>query len=89
MTLTLQSGAWKAELRPEIGGCIASLTRDGVEVLRTMPAGSAEPLESACIPLVPYCNRIRDARFVFQTDEDDPLCGTRPLTTDDISGDSH
>ena len=66
MTLTLQSGAWKAELRPEIGGCIASLTRDGVEVLRTMPAGSAEPLESACIPLVPYCNRIRDARFAWE-----------------------
>jgi aldose 1-epimerase len=66
VTLTLQSGAWKAELRPEIGGCIASLTRDGVEVLRTMPAGSAEPLESACIPLVPYCNRIRDARFAWE-----------------------
>ena len=66
MSLRLQSGEWQAELRPEIGGCLASLTRGGVEVLRTMPEGATNPLESACFPLVPYCNRIRDGRFEWQ-----------------------
>ena len=66
MTLRLQSGEWRAELRPEIGGCLASLTRGGREILRTMPEGASNPLESACFPLVPYCNRIRDGRFEWQ-----------------------
>ena len=65
MTLRLQAGEWQAELRPEIGGCLASLTRGGVEILRTMPAGASDPLESACFALVPYCNRIRDGRFAW------------------------
>ncbi|MGV3555622.1 MAG: aldose 1-epimerase [Croceibacterium sp.] len=65
MTLRLQSGEWRAQLRPEIGGCLSSLTLDGVEILRTMPEGSRQPLESACFPLVPYCNRIRDGRVVW------------------------
>lgn len=66
MTLRLEADGWAAELRPEIGGCLASLTLDGLEVLRTMPESSREPLESACFPLVPYCNRLRDARFAWQ-----------------------
>jgi len=63
VTLTLRAGEWLAELRPEAGGALASLTRGGTEVLRTMPQGSADPLEAACFPLVPWCNRIRDGRF--------------------------
>ena len=66
MTLHLEADGWAAELRPEIGGCLASLTLNGREVLRSMPEGSREPLESACFPLVPYCNRIHDARFPWQ-----------------------
>jgi aldose 1-epimerase len=69
VTLRLEADGWAAELRPEIGGCLASLTLNGLEVLRTMPEGSREPLESACFPLVPYCNRIRDARFTWQARE--------------------
>lgn len=63
MTLTLRSAGWEATVRPEVGGSLASLTFDGREVLRTMPEGSASPLDAACFPLVPYCNRIRDGRF--------------------------
>jgi aldose 1-epimerase len=66
VTLRLEADGWAAELRPEIGGCLASLTLNGREVLRTMPEGSRDPLESACFPLVPFCNRIRDARFTWQ-----------------------
>ncbi len=65
MTLTLQSHDWEAELRPEAGGMITALRHRGIDVLRPMPAGTDEPLESACFPLAPYCNRIRDGRFRF------------------------
>ena len=63
--LTLNSGDWQAELRPEVGGAIAALRYRGADVLRPMPAESADVLQAACFPLVPYCNRIRDARFGF------------------------
>ncbi|MBO0749046.1 MAG: aldose 1-epimerase [Porphyrobacter sp.] len=65
MILVLTAGEWRAELRSETGGALASLTRGGVEVLRTMPEGAANPLDAACFPLAPYCNRIRDGRFRF------------------------
>lgn len=61
----LTSPDWTAEVRPEIGGSIASLRHRGQDVLRTMPAASTNPLDAACFPLAPWCNRIRDARFRF------------------------
>jgi aldose 1-epimerase len=63
--LILRSGGWEARLRPDVGGSLASLTYQGREVLRTMPDSSASPLDAACFPLAPYCNRIRDGRFAF------------------------
>jgi aldose 1-epimerase len=65
VTLTLRGGGWQAEVRPEIGGSLASLTLDGMEVLRTMPEGATSPLDTACFALAPYCNRIRDGCFAF------------------------
>jgi aldose 1-epimerase len=65
VTLTLRSGGWQAGLRPEVGGSLASLTFEGVEVLRTMRETAANPLDAACFPLAPYCNRIRAGRFSF------------------------
>jgi aldose 1-epimerase len=64
--IELAAGPWRATLRPEIGGCLAALTRDGVPVLRTMACEAAHALESACFPLVPYCNRIADGRFIWR-----------------------
>lgn len=61
----LASGAWRAEVLPHAGGALAWLTHDGVEVLRTMPPGSADPLAAACFPLVPYANRIAGAHFAW------------------------
>jgi len=63
--LTLRAGGWEATLRPEVGASLASLTLDGTEVLRMMPESSTSPLDAACFPLVPYCNRIRDGHFTF------------------------
>lgn len=63
--IDLVAGAWRASLRPEIGGCLASLEHDGVPVLRRMPSDADDALRSACFPLVPYCNRIAEGRFTF------------------------
>jgi aldose 1-epimerase len=67
--LTLDGGDWEAGLLPEQGGRLTSLTFRGVEVLRSMEEGAADPLDSACFPLVPYCNRISDGTFAWLRDE--------------------
>jgi aldose 1-epimerase len=67
--LTLSRGGWTATIRPQCGGVIASLAKGDVDVLQRMPEGSSNPLESACFPMVPFCNRIADGRFVWLGDE--------------------
>lgn len=62
--ISLKAGAWECVLRPEIGGSVARLRRDNIDILRPMPAASREPLEAACFPLVPFCNRIAGASFL-------------------------
>lgn len=59
----LEKGGWRAALRPELGGVLASLTCSGTEILRSMSADATNPLDSAAFPLVPYANRISDGRF--------------------------
>jgi len=63
--ISLRHGDWEAELLPELGGSIAALRHRGIDVLRPTPAGARDPLQTACFPLAPYCNRIRDGRFTF------------------------
>jgi aldose 1-epimerase len=63
MTVQLAAAEWQAEVRPEIGGVLSALRYKGVNVLRPMPAGAADPLQSSCFPLVPYCNRIAEGTF--------------------------
>ncbi|MXP28232.1 aldose 1-epimerase [Porphyrobacter algicida] len=63
--IELAAGRWRASLRPEVGGCIASLDRNGIPVLRTMPESSDDVLQSACFALLPYCNRIEHGTFTF------------------------
>lgn len=63
--IELFAGAWRAALRPEIGGAIAELECDGAPVLRTMGADADHPLQAGCFPMVPYCNRIAEGRFAF------------------------
>jgi aldose 1-epimerase len=62
--LTLTQGALRLALRPDLGGSIAGLWRDGLPVLRSTKAGDLnEPRASACYPLVPYSNRLGWRRF--------------------------
>lgn len=61
----LHRGPWRARLVTQ-GGLIASLQCGGVPVLRTMPAGATSPLDAACFPMVPWCNRIGASRFGWE-----------------------
>jgi aldose 1-epimerase len=51
---------------PGAGGLLTSLTLGGIEVLRTMPKDSTDPLAAACFPLVPYANRVAQGSFAWQ-----------------------
>ena len=58
-------GDWALEVSPPVGGAIRRLTWQGQDILRPLPQGSADVLQSGCFPLVPYANRIADGRFRF------------------------
>lgn len=64
--MKLTSGDWSLTLDPQRGGMIRTLTRKDVDILRPMPEGSVEPLESASFPLAPYVNRIAHGRFLWE-----------------------
>jgi aldose 1-epimerase len=63
--LILEHGDWRARILPQAGGLLAALDCGGVPVLRAMPDGSANPLDAACFPMVPWCNRIAGGRFAW------------------------
>jgi galactose mutarotase-like enzyme len=59
-TLVLADGAVEAVVDPGLGGRLASLRVDGVEVL--VLAGPS-PLEQGWYPMAPFAGRLRDGRF--------------------------
>ena len=65
--LTLRAGPLALELLPAVGGSIARFDHLGPRgrqpLLRGTGTDYSDVLESACFPLVPYCNRIRGGRF--------------------------
>ena len=63
--VALAAAAARVEIAPATGGAIASFTFDGQHVLRPTPPASDDVRGHACWPLVPYSNRIADARFTF------------------------
>jgi len=67
--LELRCGAIELDLCPRFGGAITRLRHDGRDVLR--PAGAAmlkggDQRFASCFPLVPFSNRVVDARFRFR-----------------------
>ncbi len=71
--LTLCRDRYEVDLCPEIGGSIAGFRSrvDGRPMDWLRPAGPAalergDSRDSACFPLVPYSNRIRDGCFTFE-----------------------
>jgi len=64
----LAVGGAAVDLAPAVGGAIAAFAWHGVPVLRPTPADALaanDVRRTACYPLVPYSNRIRDARLRF------------------------
>ena len=62
--LELRAGALRLALRPDLGGCIAGLWRDGLPVLHsTEPLALQDAGAAACHPLAPYANRLGYRRF--------------------------
>jgi aldose 1-epimerase len=59
---------WRADLAPEIGGSVVSLSLGKHAILRPTPPevlAAGDVRGTACYPLVPYANRISQGRFRF------------------------
>ncbi len=70
--ITLRDGPLSVVLAPAVGGALARFWFEGtgsaLELLRPAPEralAQPDPWAMACFPLVPWSNRIRDARFAF------------------------
>ena len=62
----LASGALCVNLRPDIGGSIEGMWLGSVPVLRSCPPGQLRSVrQSGSYPLVPFSNRIAQARLVW------------------------
>jgi aldose 1-epimerase len=64
--VALAAGAARVVIAPATGGALASFALGDADILRPTPAGSANVRAHACYPLVPYSNRIADARLEFE-----------------------
>ena len=64
--IALVAGHARAEVDAACGGALASFSFRGIDVLRPTPAGTRDVRLHACYPLVPYSNRIADARLQFE-----------------------
>jgi aldose 1-epimerase len=60
---------WRAELAPDIGGSVLSLSLAGHAILRPTSSeafAQGNVRHTACFPLLPYANRIAHGRFHWQ-----------------------
>lgn len=68
-TIELTNSTWQLRLLPQWGGRIASLRAMSMNVLVPLEADQFDPLawpKAGAYPLLPYSNRLRDARLHFQ-----------------------
>lgn len=68
-TIELANHTWQLSLLPQWGGRIARLRATGMDVLVPLEADGFDPLawpKAGAYPLLPYSNRLRDARLQFQ-----------------------
>jgi aldose 1-epimerase len=65
----LRHGAYELEVCPGIGGCITAFRHDGRDLMRPARAAcfaEADSREASSFPMVPFSNRVADARFGFR-----------------------
>src|SRR3954471_13101759 len=70
--LQLATGRLGVDLAPASGGAVARFAVDGIDILRTMAevdVASGSGNYAALYPLVPFSNRIRDGRLVFEGEQ--------------------
>src|SRR5689334_8636179 len=68
VTIELATAAGRLVVAPALGAAIASFDVFGTPILRPTPAealAACDVRRTACFPLVPYSNRIRDARLRY------------------------
>ena len=64
--LELACGKLRCEIRPDLGGCIAGLWWGELPVLRSTPAPAlASVRQAGSYPLVPFSNRVGQARLLW------------------------
>lgn len=65
--IELRAGRLRCELQPGLGAAVAGLWRDDVPLLRSMPAARLTTARlAACLPLVPFSNRVGHASVVWE-----------------------
>lgn len=67
--IVIAEGRLRAEIAPAIGGSLASLTIDGVEVFRRLSEAdrlAGNVLGAASFPMIPFANRIAGNAFSFE-----------------------
>lgn len=64
--IAIEQGQARLVFLPEAGGAVASFTVAGRAVLRAAMSDTDDALMTASFPLVPFCNRIPDGRFLFE-----------------------
>lgn len=62
--IELANGRYSVGVDPGTGGSLAWFrTGAGIEIFRSARVGEGGATDSACFPMVPFCNRVRNRRF--------------------------
>ena len=67
--VSIESGPYRLELCPTLGGCITAFRYQDVDLMRPATEeywATGEPRAAASFPLVPFSNRIADGRAEFE-----------------------
>lgn len=61
----IEAEDWVASICLRLGGALMRLNKGGVNILRPAPDDADDVLETACFPMIPYCNRIGFGRLEY------------------------
>lgn len=87
MSIALSNGDALLETSPGDGGTLIGWSVAGIDLLRRRSPDEVDPLQSACFPLAPFSNVVRNGGFPFQG-RFHALAHNHPLESDPIHGDS-